>query len=153
MILYLDASALVKRYVSEPGSAEVNDAIAQAQIAGTALISRAEVPAALAKTVRTGILAEKSALAGMQIFRDEWPALMRIQITEMVVAQADRLAWAHSLRGYDTIHLAAAIVWQEALTAPVTMATFDRQLWIASQNEGLSLFPDDITAFLNSTLP
>ena len=26
MILYLDASALVKRYVAEPGSAEVNEA-------------------------------------------------------------------------------------------------------------------------------
>ena len=47
MILYLDASALVKRYVAEPGSTEVNDAIATAEVIGTAIISRAEVAAAL----------------------------------------------------------------------------------------------------------
>ena len=52
MILYLDASALVKRYVAEPGSVEVNEAISRAEVTGTALISRAEVAAALAKAVR-----------------------------------------------------------------------------------------------------
>ena len=52
MILYLDASALVKRYVAEPGSAEVSEAISRAEAIGTALISRAEVAAALAKAVR-----------------------------------------------------------------------------------------------------
>lgn len=39
MILYLDASALVKRYVDEPGSVEVNQAISQAEMTGTALVS------------------------------------------------------------------------------------------------------------------
>ena len=51
MILYLDASALVKRYVDEPGSPDVREAIARAEVAGTALISRAEVAAALARAV------------------------------------------------------------------------------------------------------
>ena len=49
MILYLDASALVKRYVAELGSPEVSAAISQAQVTGTVLLSRAEVEAALAK--------------------------------------------------------------------------------------------------------
>lgn len=48
MILYLDASALVKRYVSEAGSADVNALIMQTGAeAGTASISRAEVAAAI----------------------------------------------------------------------------------------------------------
>ena len=149
MILYLDASALVKRYVTEIGSTDVNNAINDAQIVGTSLVSRAEVSAALAKTVRLGILAEESALAALQIFKEEWPSLMRIQVTEMVVALADRLAWTHNLRGYDSIHLASAIVWQESLAKSVTMATFDRQLWLAANNEGLPMFPDDLSAFLH----
>ena len=45
MILYLDSSALVKRYVDEPGSAVVGEAISRAAIIGTGLISRAEVAA------------------------------------------------------------------------------------------------------------
>jgi len=55
MILYLDASALVKRYVTEPGSSEVSEAINRAEMAGTALVSRAEVAAALAKAARGNV--------------------------------------------------------------------------------------------------
>ncbi len=38
MILYLDASALVKRYVEEPGSAEISSAIERAIAVGTVVI-------------------------------------------------------------------------------------------------------------------
>lgn len=48
MILYLDASALVKRYIAELGSAEVAMAITTADVVGTSIISRAETAAALA---------------------------------------------------------------------------------------------------------
>ena len=48
MIAYLDASALVKRYVAERGSAEVGRLIDRAEAAGTAILSRAEVALVLA---------------------------------------------------------------------------------------------------------
>jgi predicted nucleic acid-binding protein len=56
VIAYLDASALVKRYVAEAGSAEVGELIDQAAVVGTAIISRAEVAAAMAKAVRKALL-------------------------------------------------------------------------------------------------
>jgi predicted nucleic acid-binding protein len=40
VILYLDASAVVKRYVSEPGSTEVRQAIATATAVGMVVIGR-----------------------------------------------------------------------------------------------------------------
>ena len=55
MILYLDASALVKRYVAERGSREVIGLTTAAEIVATSLISRAEVAAALARAVRLGV--------------------------------------------------------------------------------------------------
>ena len=148
MILYLDASALVKRYVVEPGSTEVNGAIAGAEITGTALISRAEVAAALAKAVRIDALTDDEALAGLQVFRNEWPDLVRIQVTELVVSRADSFAWEYGLRGYDAIHLAAASVWQDAMGERVALATFDRQLWTASEQVGLTAYPADLPARL-----
>jgi predicted nucleic acid-binding protein len=150
MILYLDASALVKRYVAEPGSAEVDNITAEAEIVGTAIISRAEVAAALARAGRVGALSPDDASISLQDFRNEWLDLVRVQITEMVVSRADTLAWKHGLRGYDSVHLAAALVWQEAMGAPVTMGTFDRQLWNAAQQERLSLFPADLIALLEA---
>ena len=52
MILYLDTSALVKRYVMESGSAEVNALMEQADTVGSALLTRVEMASALAKAVR-----------------------------------------------------------------------------------------------------
>lgn len=151
MILYLDASALVKRYVTEPGSSEVSEAINRAEMAGTALVSRAEVAAALAKAARVGTLTQEEALASLRAFRTEWPHAVRVQVTEMVVAQADALAWEHGLRGYDAIHLAAAAFWQDALGQPVTMATFDHQLWVAAGRIGLEVCPSDLPTWLERT--
>ncbi|MFN3763505.1 MAG: type II toxin-antitoxin system VapC family toxin [Anaerolineae bacterium] len=148
MILYLDASALVKRYVDEPGSVEVNQAISQAEMTGTALVSRAEVAAALAKAVRVGALSQQEAARCLRAFREEWLDLVRVQVTEFVIARADVLAWEHSLRGYDAIHLAAASVWQDLMGQPVTFATFDRHLWGAAQQAGLTVYPTDLPAML-----
>ncbi len=148
MILYLDASALVKRYVAEVGSAQVGQAIASAELVGTALISRAEVAAALARAVRVGALAQKEAHTSLQSFRKEWLDLVRIQITEGVISRADALAWEHQLRGYDAVQLAAASFWQETIESTVTMATFDQTLWKATKQVGLATFPLDLPRML-----
>ncbi|GFP25865.1 hypothetical protein HKBW3S25_01346 [Candidatus Hakubella thermalkaliphila] len=150
MILYLDASALVKRYVAELGSAEVGQAVTKAEVVGTAIISRAEVAAALARSVRMSVLKEKDALASLQMFRNEWPDLVRVQITEIVVSRADTLAWEHGLRGYDAVHLAAASFWQEMMGEVVTMATFDQMLWAAAGRVGLVPFPADLPSLLEA---
>jgi len=148
VIIYLDASALVKRYVAEVGSAEVDRLIAVADAIGTAVISRPEVAAALAKAARTGTLSRDEAEAALQVFRAQWADLVRLQLTEVVVAQADALAWDHGLRGYDAVHLAVARFWQSSLGEPVTLATFDRQLWEAGATTGLAAWPKDLAPFL-----
>jgi predicted nucleic acid-binding protein len=150
MILYLDASALVKRYVAELGSAEVSAAISRAQVTGTSLLSRAEVEAALARAVRVHALTQEEALASLQVFRNEWPDLMRVQVTEMVVARAGAFAWDHGLRGYDAVHLAAASGWQDALGERVTLATLNKDLWTVAESVGLEAYPADLPAMLET---
>jgi len=150
VILYLDASALVKRYVAEPGSTEVGDAISSADVVGTALISRPEVAAALARAARVKALTQEEASACLQVFRQEWPDLIRVRVTEIVVAHADALAWEHGLRGYDTVHLAAASLWQDGLGEQVTFSTFDRRLWEAARRVGLAPHPADLPALLKA---
>jgi predicted nucleic acid-binding protein len=141
MIVYLDASALVKHYVVEAGSAEVNQLLVRADVVGTAAISQAEVAATLARAARTGTLTRDEAEAALQVFRAEWVDLIRLQLTEAVLAQADTLAWDCELRAYDAVHLAAARFWQSSLGEPVTLATYDRQLWQAGDAAGLVAWP------------
>lgn len=78
MLLYLDANALVKRYIAEPGSAEVAALIQQAALVGSALISRAEVAPALAKAVRVGAVSADGAWNALKAFRRDWPDIVRL---------------------------------------------------------------------------
>jgi len=141
VIVYLDASALVKRYVAEAGSAEVESLIAGAQAIGTAVVSRAEVAAALAKAARVGLIKRDAAMKALEAFNADWEHLIRLQLGEPLAARAATLAWEHGLRGYDAVHLATALGWRETLGEAVTVATYDRELWRGAQASGLSPWP------------
>jgi predicted nucleic acid-binding protein len=144
VILYLDASALVKRYVAEAGSADVATVVAGARLAATAVVSRAEVTAALAKAVRIGVATRDAAVAGLADFDADWSDLIRLAVSEAAVARAAAVAWSQGLRGYDAVHLACALRWQEALGDPVTLATYDRDLWRGARTSGLRPWPTAI---------
>ena len=145
MILYLDASALVKRYVKEHGSQEVIALTAAAGAVATSLVSRAEVAAALTRAVRLGVLNEDGGRRVERRFSREWPDLVRIPVNEALVSRAETLAWDHGLRGYDAIQLAAALTWQDSVGQDVVFATFDRQLWDAASRAGVQAWPEKLT--------
>ena len=142
MTLYLDTSALVKRFVSEPSSPDTVALTAMAEAVATSLVTRVEVAAALARAVRVGTLDEDGGRMAQRRFSREWPTLVRVPITEALVFRAETLAWDHGLRGYDAIHLAAALMWRDALGRDVVLATFDRQLWEAAPEAGLQAWPE-----------
>ena len=142
MIVYIDASALVKRYVAEAGSGDVAVLINRASAIGTAIISRAEVAAALAKAVRMKFVARDEAASALQVFSAEWENLIRLQMTEVLMSHAASLAWERGLRGYDATHLAAALFWQDILGEAITVASYDRQLWEAAAVSGLIAWPE-----------
>jgi uncharacterized protein len=144
VILYADASALVKRYVSEAGSAEIIALTNQAVAVATAVISRAEVAAALARSVRQGVLQESGGRRAQRKFARDWPDIVRVPVTEALVLRAESTAWEYGLRGYDAVQLAAALTWRESIGVDVTLATFDRQLWEAAPDAGLQVWPDTL---------
>lgn len=141
MIVYLDASALVKRYVAETGSADVAALLESAQLVATAVISRAEVAAALAKAARIGLAGREALAASLADVEQDWNDYVRLDVNEHAVARAAALAWSQHLRGYDAVHLACAQMWQESLGEAITLATYDRELWRAAQATGLQLWP------------
>lgn len=141
MILYLDASALVKAYVEEVESPDVHAVIDRAETIGTAAVTRVEVSAGLAKAARMKILSTSAAEQAVSQFRLEWTRLIRIRISDPLISRADDLAWRFGLRGYDAVHLSAALVWQESLAESVSLATYDRQLWEAGRASELEVWP------------
>jgi uncharacterized protein len=145
VIAYLDASALVKRYIVERGSRETVALTAESEMTATSIVSRAEVAAALAKAARTGVVTGDIARSAQRSFAGDWPDLVRVHVTDALVERAETLAWAHGLRGYDAVQLASALTWQESVGGEILLATFDQQLWDTAPKAGVKAWPDKLS--------
>ena len=144
-MIYVDSSALVKRYVEEQESPDVVARLDRAPIVGTALITRVEVPAALKKAVRTGAMDPDEAEEAHRAFLEDWPDLTRIGVTDALAARAGDLAWRHDLRAYDAVQLAAALTWRderEDVEDELVFACYDRDLRGAATAENLPVWPE-----------
>jgi predicted nucleic acid-binding protein len=140
-VLYLDTSALLKRYVQEAGSQELRSAWEDFDLTGAVRIVQAEMAAALVKARRVGWLEAADAQKAWSEFLGDWRRLTLLEANAQVVQRAGELAWTYPLRGYDAIHLAAALIWQDGIGEPVTLATFDRILWQSAKDAGLPVWP------------
>lgn len=147
---YLDASAVVKRYVAEPGAEMIAQVFAEAPAIATSMISRVEVVTALGGASRRGALNLEDAETARRMFHGEWSGFIRIPVTEFLLERAALLGWEQGLRGYDAVQLTAAVTWREALDEAVAMVTFDRQLWSAAANVGLIAHPEHLPEILES---
>lgn len=143
MTVYLDSSALVKLYLDEPGSADVSGLLARTGPAVTVLIARVEVAAALARAVRLGRVAGPGADRALEALGADWENIVRVKVTEALAARAAGLAWEHGLRGYDAVHLAAALAFHEASGEEVVLAAYDRELCEVARRVGLRVWPED----------
>lgn len=141
MIVYADTSAFVKLFVDEEGSQATRDLILKAWSVGTGLITRAELGAALARGARRGLLSESEAQQARRQVDQIWPTWIHIAVDESLISRAEALAWEYHLRGYDAVHLASALIWQERLGYGVTLATFDQELWEAARLAGVVAWP------------
>ena len=143
---YFDASALVKRYLTETGSAWVNRVTDPST--GNAIllaeITRVEVAAALAARHRAprGITrAERDGLIRL-LSRHCMSEYSLIVASPHILDRAVSLTQNHRLRGYDAVQLATALAANDSLvTASLSSLTFvaaDGDLITAARIEGLT---------------
>ena len=144
MNVYWDTSALIKRYLAEPGTSEVLDLLGEASLSATVVGTRAEVAGVFSKAFSKGRLTEEQVKHGMREFRQDWPAYLRVRISETMIREADHLALQYSLRGHDAVHLSAALIWKDRISDVIHFATFDDNLWRAAGTEGFEPFPDSL---------
>ena len=98
----------MKLYVEEPGSGSVRDAVRDAQLAVCHLVAYAETRAALAEKRRMGEFSQREFSSCKSELERTWQRFERIGVDETLVRQAGELADRFGLRGYDSVHLAAA---------------------------------------------
>jgi predicted nucleic acid-binding protein len=135
---YLDASAVVKRYVSEMGSAWVQALCNNKE--NTVIM--AEVASAFARAARGGRISAEERLSYLDLFIGDCAERYRLVATERtIVNSAVDLTQRHCLRGYDAVHLATALAINTELLRkqlpPLTFVAADDDLLKAAEAEGL----------------
>lgn len=143
-LYYFDTSALVKRYVSEVGTAWVTRLTdpASGNETWSVRLTGPETIAALSRKARTGEITPADAVRATGEFRLHWQQEYQIvEIDARVADLAMELAERHDLRGYDAVHLAAALQLHRArreLNLPaITFVSADTGQLQTAQAEGL----------------
>jgi len=107
VILYLDTSSLVKLYVDEAGSREVQKLVGGAGVVSTSVVAFPETRAAFARLAREGTLTPEQLASVRSGFQRDWESLFKIRVLKRVYERAGELAEEHALRGFDALHLAS----------------------------------------------
>jgi len=148
-LYYFDASALVKYYVTEPGSTWVRY-LAEDWDAGTARwahtifaaeITRVEVAAGPAVIERTGRIRRAQRDHEYRRFVSQFVSRYTvIPLTTADLEYAADLTQRHPLKAYDAVQLAVALRYASILAAlglPLTFVSGDAALLVAARAEGL----------------
>lgn len=144
--VYVDTSALVKRYVAEVGSAWVRRLVARPvqQVIYTATLTEVEVRSALQRLLRERRLeAAQAERLTQRVMQHCTQRYQLIRITRPVVTQAGLLLERHPLRAYDAVQLACALtvrrsMHQRGMPPPLFVAA-DTALLAAAAAEGLTV--------------
>lgn len=131
MTLALDASALVKRYLREPGRDLVLDTMEADPTWCASALARTEAMVALHR-VAIGPHQQRALWADL---REDWDAFLVVPVDEACLARAVEIGAAFGVRTVDAVHLAAA----DRLPRPVRYLTFDRHQIPAAAALGLDV--------------
>lgn len=133
---YFDASALVKRYVREKGSAKVRRLLSS-DLPTTSRLSAVEIASALMRRSREGAFSDAERDRAFAALTADMSALLVVELTPEIVIRAQTLLQRHALRAGDAIQLASCLFLQEQLGEKTTFVAFDRRLSAAARREEL----------------
>ncbi len=128
-MLFLDTSALIKRYVEEDGTTLVLRRMSEDLEWVVSAVARAEAEITLC---RLGFDASAAAAAASRLGED-WARCHVVPMDPACLARAAELGCRYDVRTLDALHLAAV----DRLPRPLLMLTFDRRQADAARAMGL----------------
>jgi uncharacterized protein len=143
VVLYLDASVLVKLYTLENDAARVDFNVARADRLATSQFTYVEVRAALARAfrdkrlTRSGDVFTSTTYAGtIAAFARDWRSYIRASVSGSLIRTAGQLADKHTLRAGDALQLASAIYLRSRLLDVIELSVADNRLRSSAISEG-----------------
>jgi hypothetical protein len=140
-VFFIDTSALVKRYLPEPGSAWIIELVTNRRDNAIVIseLTTVETISALARLERQAELTTDrvDALSSLFLLHVEEQYLV-VPLQGVLTEQARRLVRTHKLRTLDAIQLASAISASTSMPERMTFVSGDNDLLAAAVAEGFS---------------
>jgi len=141
VILFCDTSALIKLLINEPGSDQMMESILRAEAVAVCRITWAETMAGMARRQRDDPISGDDIEQARQRLIDRWDHFTIVEVSQRLVETAGRFADVFSLRGYDSVQLAAGHELHSNGDQSVLFACYDRRLNQAAQLLQLEVLP------------
>jgi uncharacterized protein len=135
VIAYFDTSAVVPLIIDEPASTRAGELWDAAERTVCVRLLYPEARAALAQARRLGRLTAKQIRDAVRTLEGLLAQVDIVEIDEVLAATAGTLAETRGLRGYDAVHLAAAVRVRDE---DLVLVAGDRALLDAATAEGLA---------------
>jgi predicted nucleic acid-binding protein len=124
---YFDTSALVKRYVDEPGRREVLQLLRQNECVTSAVLP-VELRSGLRRRVAEGSIDAARLPAIFKHVAADRPYWTLVEVGTDVLAGAETLVAAHPIRTLDAIHVASAQLFAAGVSMPgLTFVSADKR--------------------------
>lgn len=138
-MIYLDTSALVKKYVFEAGTVEVRALLKKEDNVITSKLTYAEVCASFARKQWEGNLEKRVNDMVWESFLNDWEVFTLVEVKEEIFPLIHKLTQTHSLRGADAVHLSSALWVGNEIGRPLMFVASDGLLLRAASSEGLEV--------------
>ena len=111
MKVFLDSSALAKRYIEETGSQSVDDICQEATELCLSVVCIPELISALNRRVREKSLSHKNYNTIKKALSEDIQDVTIINLTPEVITKTTGLLENNALRAMDALHVACALEW------------------------------------------
>jgi hypothetical protein len=153
-MLYLDASALMKRYFAEKGTRALNARFERSEMIYTSVLSFGEVHSALARIYRMKEMSAAELARLRDAFESDWLiGLSALEVNLHAMASLPKLVERYPLRAGDAIHLSTAFWLKDTIRLrtrgalagePIEFGVVDRSLGLIAEKCGFQVFnPED----------
>ncbi len=135
---YFDTSVIVKRYVREHGSIRARNLLRHHRLLSSA-VSPAEATSAFCRRRASGELADRDFIAILSRRGHDRAFWELVEVSPLVLDQAEELIRKTPLRTLDAIHVASALAFQASSGIQIHFVTGDRKQAGAAKQSGLDV--------------
>ena len=138
-MIYLDSSALVKRYTEEAGTDFVKSILTTNGLITTSKLTYPEILSALMRKVRSGEIEKKTFNGILDKIDKDWDHILVLDFHNDLLPIVKTLIEKHPLKAADAIHLSSALWLKLSSKVDVTFVASDSNLLKAAGAEKLQV--------------